>query len=419
MYLIQLNIEKDKAGKAMIMNVKCKVVDAPCGAGKTSAAINFINGSDENAKFLFITPFLTEVDRVKECCKGKNFVEPSNGEVSKTESIKGLLKEGKNVVATHSLFRRFDAEILNHISRYGYVLIMDEVTSVIEQVNISDKDKKVILEKYAHIDNSHIIWDDDSYTGVFNDYMTMAKSHRLVTYEGNPITAAWMFLFPVEIFNAFSEIYLLTYMFKAQLQKCYYDYYGISYEYLNVKNENDTYIFTSEAINYHTELYAALIDIEESPKLNAIGDSKYALSSSWYKRASANDMSKLANNTYNFFRNKMGAKSGSVIWTTFSEYISKVKKKGFSKDFLAVNARATNMYQHTYSAAYLVNRFVNPVEKNFFLKMGITYDEDAYALSELIQWLWRTQIRNGKPISLYIPSSRMRGLLKNWLKGNN
>ncbi len=38
-----------------------------------------------------------------------------------------------------------------------------------------------------------------------------------------------------------------------------------------------------------------------------------------------------------------------------------------------------------------------------------------YALSELIQWIWRGQIRTGKPINLYIPSKRMRTILQVYL----
>ena len=41
------------------------------GKGKTSAAINFINQADEDEKFLFITPYLTEVKRIKEKCPDK------------------------------------------------------------------------------------------------------------------------------------------------------------------------------------------------------------------------------------------------------------------------------------------------------------------------------------------------------------
>ena len=42
-------------------------------------------------------------------------------------------------------------------------------------------------------------------------------------------------------------------------------------------------------------------------------------------------------------------------------------------------------------------------------------DENKYALSEMIQWIWRSAIRNGEDIYIYIPSRRMRDLLLEWL----
>jgi len=40
---------------------------------------------------------------------------------------------------------------------------------------------------------------------------------------------------------------------------------------------------------------------------------------------------------------------------------------------------------------------------------------DAYALSEMIQWIWRTQIRNGEPVCVYMPSKKMRVIVGRWL----
>ena len=54
---------------------------------------------------------------------------------------------------------------------------------------------------------------------------------------------------------------------------------------------------------------------------------------------------------------------------------------------------------------------------NFFIKRGTNIDQDRYALSEMIQWIFRSAIRKGKPIDIYIPSQRMRELFKKWLGG--
>ena len=43
-------------------------------------------------------------------------------------------------------------------------------------------------------------------------------------------------------------------------------------------------------------------------------------------------------------------------------------------------------------------------------------DEDAYALSEMLQFIWRSAIRDGKEIWVYLPSVRMRSLLEEWIR---
>ena len=58
---------------------------------------------------------------------------------------------------------------------------------------------------------------------------------------------------------------------------------------------------------------------------------------------------------------------------------------------------------------------MNPIIKNYFIQNGIEVDEDCYALSEMLQFIWRSGIREGKKITIYIPSIRMRNLLKDWI----
>ena len=117
--------------------------------------------------------------------------------------------------------------------------------------------------------------------------------------------------------------------------------------------------------------------------------------------------------------NHCNVRADELIWTTLKDYKRELSGKGYTKGFLSLNARATNKYQNTKAAAYLVNIYMNPFIKKFFSSKRISVNEDRYALSELLQWLWRTQIRKGKPITVYIPSKRMRTLLINWIEENS
>lgn len=191
--------------------MKLKVVDAGCGVGKTTAMINYINESDENTKFLYITPFLTEVDRVKNACKDKNFIEPDELP-TKTEDLIRLIEKGRNIVSTHALFKKMTDEVLDLAQFNDYVLIVDEAADVIEEIDITKNDLKTIVTEYATIQkNNTLSWYVSDYEGRFEDYKHMiemggVKAHR--SDSGEVISLVWTF--PISIFEAFDEVFILT-----------------------------------------------------------------------------------------------------------------------------------------------------------------------------------------------------------------
>lgn len=63
-----------------------------------------------------------------------------------------------------------------------------------------------------------------------------------------------------------------------------------------------------------------------------------------------------------------------------------------------------------------MNVFMPLWEKKYLEQTGLEVDEDAYALSVMLQWIWRSAIRDGGEIWIYVPSRRMRELLENWIK---
>ena len=109
------------------------VIDEMMGSGKTSAIINMINSSNDERRFIFVTPYLTEVGRIIDSCKEKKFKQPSyEKKMTKLLGLKILLEGGHNIATTHSLFHIFDDDVLEYIKKYNYTLILDEVTDVIK-----------------------------------------------------------------------------------------------------------------------------------------------------------------------------------------------------------------------------------------------------------------------------------------------
>ena len=231
----------------------------------------------------------------------------------------------------------------------------------------------------------------------------------------NNVAILW--LFPITTFKAFRKTYILTYMFSSQTQAYYYNYYNINYNRLYVKYENGKYKFTDTPVQTTSQYdFKKLINILDNPKLNAVGDLDSSLSKTWYERNKNNSIMKtIKNNTLNYFKNIVKSPSHKNIWTTFKDYQKLISGQGYSKGFVSSNMRATNEYMDRDCIAYLVNKFFNPYIKNFFVTNGVEVDEDGYAVSEMLQFIWRSAIRCGKPITIYIPSKRMRELLIEWI----
>ena len=385
------------------------ICDAMCGQGKTTAAINMMKENAEETRYLYITPFLEEVSRIKKECAG--FMEPSNYG-SKLDGIKYLLNKSKNIVSTHALFHRFDEECIDLTLAGNYTLVMDEVANVVEGVNISEDDMRTLLEKYVTIaDDGKVIWTYREYVGDFDKYKKMADLETLYYYGKN----LFVWMFPVSIFKAFRDVYILTYIFKAQIQCNYYDFYKVQYKNIYVEGKFPDCRFTEDRVEYGERDYKELISIVDNPKLNAIGDADNSLSVNWYKRNEFNiNLKKLKSNLRTFFDK---TKSQDNLWTTFKDFKEKMKGRFYTKGYIAVNARATNEFRHKSNLAYTVNIFMKPDIKQFFRNGGVAVDEDAYALSELIQWMFRSAIRDRNPITIYIPSRRMRTLLQTWIDG--
>lgn len=399
-------------------NCNVKIVDMIMGAGKTSAAINYINNADEDTRFLYITPYLDEVKRIKEACKVKKFIEPPVMG-TKLRGLKKYMSRGKNIVSTHALFQRFDEEVIDLCRAKNYTLIMDEVANVIDRYDISKEDFCMLRQNYIEVDDHGFVrWREgaDDYHGKFEIEKNLCNMGSLAYYGGEVL----MWLFPIKAFDAFRDIYILTYMFHAQIQRCYYDFHGLPYSYVYVMGDSpENFQFTNEVVEVPKKDYEQLINVLEEQKMNQIGDREYDLSKTWYERNQNNGaMKELKNNTTNFFINKTKTKSSENLWTTFKEQKDKIKGNGYAKGYESLNARASNKHKDRISVAYLVNRYMNVGVKNFFLTHGIEVDEEAYATSEMLQFIWRSAIREGKSIRIYMPSIRMRRLLYKWISEN-
>lgn len=392
------------------------VVDARMGRGKTSAAIRYMNQFRGERRFLFVTPYLSEVERVRARC---DFDEPANDLGTKSANLKLKIRSKRNLAMTHALFYLMDREVLQLAKDNGYSLIVDESIDVIEKIPTSSKDFELIVQQMTDEGgDGRLSWKDPEYEGRFDDYKELADNGNLFRLD----TALLRITNP-DIFEMFDEVIMLTYLFEGQTQKAYLDYFHIPYRVVGVELDEYGYRFSDRPdspppINLHD-----MIHIIDKPRMNRPFSSRYALSKNWYSRRSVNDadIETLRRNLNNLFTSMTKTDTSHRIWTCFKDDKGKIlgPKKKFASSFLPMNIRATNEYREATTVAYLVNRFCDPNLVKFFAVRDIVIDNDQFALSEMIQFIWRSAIRDNKPITLYVPSERMRRLLIDWMNSIN
>lgn len=393
------------------------VVDARMGRGKSSAAIRYMNRYKGTKRFLYITPYLNEVDRICEQC---DFDQSDSDYMSKSAELKIHIRNGRNVAATHSLFYLMDKEALELVRDNHYSLIIDESIQVIERLNITEKDFDLIVNQLTYEDGDGTLhWKDEEYTGRFYDYKEMADVGSLYQLDN-----ALLNIMSPAMIRSFEEVFMLTYLFDGQYQKAYLDFFGFEYRIIGVDRDEDGYYFSDSPDNPPPLDYRHLINVVDNPKLNRPGDGKYALSKNWFARRGYDnaDVRALRNGLKKYFQGIPGGDSSTRLWTSFKDdqmKLTDARTGRFRKNFLQVSARATNEYRDRTDIAYMVNRFVDPNLMKFFATKNIMINADHFALSEMLQWIWRSAIRDDKPINLYIPSSRMRGLLTDWIENTN
>lgn len=408
----------------MIEESVIKIVDDIMGSGKSTWAINHINQNPDK-KFLCIVPLLSECERFKEKTD-IDIIDPEKWG-SKWKNFRWLVENDKNIVTTHSLIKMMDLDMLELLKSKNYVLMIDECLNVLDTYKISKDDLKIIFnEKLVSLDeDGFLVWNEERkpYKGVYGDIKRLCSFKSLMGFKkenSDELARIIMWNFPVDFFKCFDESYIFTYLWEGSIQKSYFDIHGIKYEKYMLDYDRQLIPHCKEIEYEKRKNIVDLINIYDG-KFNKIGmkiGKSNPLSKSWYedkRKKNRSIFSQLKNNTENYFRTVTKTKSIDNMYTVFKPYCKYVKGEGYTKGFVSCNARGTNEFKNKKSLAYLINFFMSPDIKQFVEHYHIEFDDNLFSLSALLQWIWRSQIRDGKSIDLYIPSERMRELLKIWI----
>ncbi len=385
------------------------------GTGKTTWAINELFKEKADCNILYLAPTLDEDERIRQNST-REFYLPQNRGSGKLGNIAKLIESGVDIASTHELFRRFDRKCKEALTHNKYILVLDETLTAVEQYHFQAKQDFLYLLENKDIEVTRdglIQWVGSELDTRFDDVRTLAKNKCLFRVDDK----FFLWHFPVEVFSLFEDVYLLTYNFNGSLMAPYFQLYGIKYNVKSIKEVNGEHILTDYYKPDKTQ-YKQRIQVYRG-ELNNIGETDNTLSATWTKAKYYADKRKiLKNNLYNFARHKIDVPSNNIIWTCFKSAKKELEGKGYARRFLPCNARATNDYREATCLMYAANIYVCPEITKFFNQHGIEIDQDAIALNTLLQWIWRSNIRepdSDNIINLYLPAPRMRRLFNQWL----
>lgn len=400
-----------------------KVCDAIMGSGKSQSAISFMNENPDR-KFVYITPYLDEARRIARACPGMYFAEPSNKlpdySFSKLEHTRELLSLGRNIATTHSAFRSYTDDMVQSVRERGYTLLVDEAVEVFQEIKYSKGDIMLLL------DGGHIREEDGVYfyTGKeydgsrLRDLFEMLRCNNLIPVRNGEHGKLqyYYWALPLDIFQAFQDVYVMTYMFEASELYYFMRINSMEFTYIGIEHSDGIYRFSEDRFDkpaYLSEIKDK-VHVFQNVKLNEVGWNKNALSARWMINH-PNEKEILRKNVYSYLRYHQNAKRDEIMWSTYKKDIHSLRGRGYSNQSVEFNKKASNEYRNRTIMAYCVNLFPSPHKASFFRQFGVEYNADGFALSTMIQWIWRSAIRDGKEVWVYIPSRRMRELLINWL----
>jgi hypothetical protein len=390
-----------------------KVHDAMMGSGKTTYIIDFMN-NNRDRKYIYITPNLMECIRIDEACPMLDFKHPSDDKDTKLKDLQRLVEDGQNVVSTHVTFQNFTKETLQLIIDHEYHLIIDEAIEPCVEHDIKATDVNMLFDSgYVEIadDGMTLEWikaTPPEYKSKFYYEYKLIENGNLVTFDfNNSENDKRVFIWEMTkgFLESFMSVTILTYQFNGAPLKWYFDANKVEY---TIDTET---IKREDKIGHFIKVY-------DNKDLNSLGNHRRGFGARSLKSKKNDLCERLSNNIYNFVNNKVKTPSCNVMWTTFKDCKKRVKGKGFTKGFVVLNQKATNIHSHKTTLAYGLNLFMNVPIKRYFLSRGVEVNEDLWSLNEMLQWIFRSAIRNGEQIHIYVPSARMRELLLEWIKHN-
>lgn len=419
---------------------KVEILDSIMGSNKTNRVLDWID-SNPNERYLYISPLLSEVDntsRLATNLKHVSFEFPSTDEYdTKTDDLLSKLEVGANISCTHSLYLSMTEKHLDLIEKFEYIVIIDEEVGVIDAFKKYSTDDLAYLNSNGDIEIS----DEDgmiSWVGAelgkkakYKQFYNLCKAKAVyATKRSDTMLVTQM---PVELFTRAKRVIIMTYMFNGNVLD----------NFLKLKKVKVVPFTEVQPTQIDKQEIRELIDLKPlDRKLLKLSMSVYGydkmdkkgfdLISNYIRSTGLSVGAKAIDTMYTLPKSvsPVEVKSGKrVAPRGYLTYKTEVldedgvvvldgKGKPKTEDnycWLHSGCRATNKYAYKWYLVHCYDRHPNLSVETYLKEYGCPVDKNVFALSEMLQWIWRSRIRKGECIVLAIPNTRMHNLFLDWL----
>ena len=419
---------------------KVEILDSIMGSNKTNRVLGWID-SNPNERYLYISPLLSEVDntsRLATNLKHVSFEFPSTDEYdTKTDDLLSKLEVGANISCTHSLYLSMTEKHLDLIEKFEYIVIIDEEVGVIDAFKKYSTDDLAYLNSNGDIEIS----DEDgmiSWVGAelgkkakYKQFYNLCKAKAVyATKRSDTMLVTQM---PVELFTRAKRVIIMTYMFNGNVLD----------NFLKLKKVKVVPFTEVQPTQIDKQEIRELVDLKPlDRKLLKLSMSVYGydkmdkkgfdLISNYIRSTGLSVGAKAVDTMYTLPKSvsPVEVKSGKrVAPRGYLTYKTEVldedgvvvldgKGKPKTEDnycWLHSGCRATNKYAYKWYLVHCYDRHPNLSVETYLKEYGCPVDKNVFALSEMLQWIWRSRIRKGECIVLAIPNTRMHNLFLDWL----
>jgi len=423
-----------------------RAIDAVMGTGKSTWAINEINNT-EDKRMIVVLPYKSEIERYvseldSESLTVVGLFEDQEGE-TKTARFIEALKYADCIVITHKLFE-------DHISREVLQLIKDGQWSLTIDETIT------VFEHQGHVDSIDIkgFTDDGIVTireineGVSKLELVPSKFDKYMEWDRTPVKRKiikrlrtrdfliikskkgkergfYSFSMSPVWFEAFNDVTLMTYLFKGSDMSYWLNIQGFTVEHLELIRDGDGHRLVNHSGQYSGQQFKDLITLDHPQgRGKHYGNGKNDLSSTSMRnlRVDGIPMVQMKNQLRGFI-SRHEIQPEDFMFTVKKENNNKFIDRGRKlhasyvglQNWEATTARGTNKWENKTAIYYCTNIFQFPAVASIIEEHGYDYEMTHYSLSTMVQFIWRSAIRKGEKIILFIQSKRMRLLFEEWL----